>query len=147
MESTVKAAMLKSSHVLVPAATATTPSPTRGLRRVQSGSSITIESPLKGSAADLDHLHAAKGATTPDARGGPSTAIHHSRGVSVDVPQRPKSRSGFTNSAADWNSGTARGKVFSPVQFVSLLTGKSSLELEVDVVKKLRLFLRNEAAR
>ncbi len=152
MESTVKAAMLKSSHVLGPAATATTaPAPTRGLRRVQSGSSISIESPLKGSAADFDHLYTANGTTAPDAQGGrsavTSTAIHHSRGVSVDIPRRPKSRTGFTTSAADLNNGTARGKVLSPVQIVSLLTGKSSLELEVDVVKKLRLLLRNEAAR
>jgi hypothetical protein len=153
MESTVKAAMLKSSHVLGPAATATAPvPPTRGLRRVQSGSSI--ESPLKGSVAVFDHPHTANGATMPDARGGPSavtattaSANHHSRGVSVDVPRRPKSRSGFTTPAADLNSSAARGKVFSPVQIVSLLTGKSSLELEVDVVKKLRLLLRNEAAR
>jgi hypothetical protein len=49
--------------------------------------------------------------------------------------------------AADLTGNTARGKVLSPLQFVSLLTGKSSLELEVDVVKKLRLLLRNEAAR
>jgi hypothetical protein len=155
MESTVKAAMLKSSYVLVPTATATTPAATtRGLRRVQSGSSI--ESPLKGSAAVLDQPQTANGATMPDARGGPSASavtattasgIHHSRGVSIDVPRRPKSRSGFTTSAVDLNSTTARGKVFSPVQIVSLLTGKSSLELEVDVVKKLRLLLRNESAR
>jgi hypothetical protein len=38
-------------------------------------------------------------------------------------------------------------KTLSPVQFVSVLTGKSSLELEVEVVKKLCLLLRNEAAR
>ena len=152
MEPTVKAAMLKSSHVLAPAATATTPAPTtRGLRRVQSGSSISIESPLNGSAAVLGHPQTANGATMPDARYGPSaataSAIHHSRGVSIDAPRRPKSRSGFTTSATDLNSSTARGKAFSPVQIVSLLTGKSSLELEVDVVKKLRLLLRNEAAR
>jgi len=155
MEPTVKAAMLKSSHVLAPAATATAPAPTtRGLRRVQSGSSISIESPLNGSAAVLGHPQTANGATMPDARYGPSaatattaSAIHHSRGVSIDAPRRPKSRSGFTTSATDLNSSTVRGKAFSPVQIVSLLTGKSSLELEVDVVKKLRLLLRNEAAR
>jgi hypothetical protein len=154
MEPAVKAAMLKSSHVLGPAATASVPAPAaRGLRRVQSGSSINIEFPLKGSAAVLDH-HAAKKATPPDAQGGPSgatattAAYSHSRGVSVDVvsPQRPKSRSGFV-AGADSTGNTARGKVLSPLQFVSLLTGKSSLELEVDVVKKLRLLLRNEAAR
>ncbi|KAF8492619.1 armadillo-type protein [Russula emetica] len=150
MESTVKAAMLKSSHVIAPAATATAPAPTRSLRRVQSGSSIEL--PLKGSAAVLDHPYTTNGATMPDARGGLSavtattSGIHHSRGVSIDVPRRPKSRSGFATSAADLNSTTARGKVFSPVQIVSLLTGKSSLELEVDVVKKLRLLLRNESA-
>jgi hypothetical protein len=33
------------------------------------------------------------------------------------------------------------------MQSVSLLTGKSGLELEVDVVKKLQLLLRNEVAR
>ena len=157
MEPAVKAAMLKSSHVLGPAATATAPAAARGLRRVQSGSSINIESPLKGAAAALDpnYHHTAKGATPPDAQGGhigatasrtSPTAVHHSRGVSVDVasPQRPKSRSGFTTSVA---AADARGKVLSPLQFVSLLTGKSSLELEVDVVKKLRLLLRNEVAR
>ena len=157
MEPAVKAAMLKSSHVLGPAATATAPASARGLRRVQSGSSINIElPPLKGAAAALNpnYHHTAKGTTSPDAQGGPIGAtasstsvggVHHSRGVSVDVasPQRPKSRSGFTTSAA----ADARGKVLSPLQFVSLLTGKSSLELEVDVVKKLRLLLRNEAAR
>ena len=154
MESTVKAAMLKSSHVLGPTAIATAPAPTRGLRRVQSGSSISTESPPRGSAAVLDHPYTANGTTKPDARGGSSavtatttSAIHHSRGVSIDIPRRPKSRSGFTTSVTDLNSSTARGKVLSPVQIVSLLTGKSSLELEVDVVKKLRLLLRNEAAR
>jgi hypothetical protein len=147
--------MLKSSHVLAPAATATAPAPTRGLRRVQSGSSINIELP-KGAVAVLDHRHhhTAKGATPPDAQGGPSgatataTSAHHSRGVSVDVasPQRPKSRAGFATAIAAPDSA-ARGKVYSPLQIVSQLTGKSSLELEVDVVKKLRLLLRNEAAR
>jgi hypothetical protein len=154
MEPAVKAAMLKSSHVLAPATTASAPAPTRGLRRVQSGSSINIESPKGAAAAVLDHRHhhyTAKGATPPDAQGGPSgatattttTSANHSRGVSVDVasPQRPKSRSGFTTAVA------VPGKVYSPLQIVSLLTGKSSLELEVDVVKKLRLLLRNEAAR
>jgi hypothetical protein len=72
----------------------------------------------------------------------------------VESPRRPKSRTGFSASgggAPDLGTTAAataaRGKAFSPVQFVSLLTGKSSVELEVDVVKKLRLLLRNEAAR
>jgi len=158
MESSVKAAMLKSSHVLD-----TPPAPARGLRRVQSGSSLNLESsPHKG--ADLvpdphqrrQHHHPA---TPPGAQVGTrdatTTAAQHSRGVSVDVvvpPRRPKSRTGFSASGAPPDLGAAsatasRGKVFSPVQFVSLLTGKSSVELEVDVVKKLVLLLRNESAR
>jgi len=167
MEPSVKAAMLKSSHVLSP--TATPPAPSRGLRRVQSGSSLDIESsPHKGAGAVPDHHHhhhhpTSSGATPPGAQFfGPrdattTAAAHHSRGVSVDVvvpPRRPKSRTGFSASgggAPDLGiaaaATAARGKAFSPVQFVSLLTGKSSLELEVDVVKKLRLLLRNEAAR
>ena len=170
MEPSVKAAMLKSSHVLSP--TATPPAPSRGLRRVQSGSSLDIESsPHKGAGAVPDHHHhhhsTSSGATPPGAQFfGPrdatttaaaAAAAHHSRGVSVDVvvpSRRPKSRTGFSASgggAPDLGiaaaATAARGKAFSPVQFVSLLTGKSSLELEVDVVKKLRLLLRNEAAR
>ena len=156
--------MLKSSHVLSP--TATPPAPSRGLRRVQSGSSLDIESsPHKGAVPDHHHHHhpTSSGATPPGAQFfGPrdattTAAAHHSRGVSVDVvvpPRRPKSRTGFSASgggAPDLGiaaaATAARGKAFSPVQFVSLLTGKSSLELEVDVVKKLRLLLRNEAAR
>jgi len=164
MEPSVKAAMLKSSHVLSP--TATPPAPSRGLRRVQSGSSLDIESsPHKGAVPDHHHHHhpTSSGATPPGAQFfGPrdattTAAAHHSRGVSVDVvvpPRRPKSRTGFSASgggAPDLGiaaaATAARGKAFSPLQFVSLLTGKSSLELEVDVVKKLRLLLRNEAAR
>ncbi len=156
--------MLKSSHVLSP--TATPPAPSRGLRRVQSGSSLDIESsPHKGAVPDHHHHHhpTSSGATPPGAQFfGPrdattTAAAHHSRGVSVDVvvpPRRPKSRTGFSASgggAPDLGiaaaATAARGKAFSPLQFVSLLTGKSSLELEVDVVKKLRLLLRNEAAR
>jgi hypothetical protein len=158
MESSVKAAMLKSSHVLTPAATP--PASARGLRRVQSGSSLNLESSPhhKSAGAAPDHHKATPSRATPSgARVGPRdattvAAAQHSRGKSVDVvvsPGRPKSRSG-SGAAPDLGASTAlgsRGKVFSPVQFVSLLTGKSSLELEVDVVKKLVLLLRNETAR
>jgi hypothetical protein len=153
--------MLKSSHVLV--SPATPPAPARGLRRVQSGSSLNLDSSPhhKGAGAVPDHHHPSKAtpsrATPPGAHVGPrnattAAAAQHSRGKSVDVvvsPNRPKSRSGY-GGAPDLGANTAlgsRGKVFSPVQFVSVLTGKSSLELEVDVLKKLVLLLRNEAAR
>ncbi|KAH9957444.1 armadillo-type protein [Russula dissimulans] len=150
MEPSVKAAMLKSSHVLAPPA-ATTPAPARGLRRVQSGSSLNLDSPHKDAAAVPDQYHYHRPAKSISAQDAAAAAgPQHSRGLSVDVvspPRRPKSRSGFAASATAGDLyGAARGKVFSPVQFVSLLTGKSSLGLEVDIVKKLRLMLRNEAA-
>ncbi|KAH9167883.1 armadillo-type protein [Lactarius sanguifluus] len=131
MEPSVKAAMLKSSQVIVPTAA---PGTSRSLRRVQSGSSLNIESPRKGTISDYypSPAQAVQGAV----------ALQHSRGVSVDVA-RPKSRTGFTDAK---DGKAAAQKTLSPVQFVSVLTGKSSLELEVDVLKKLRLLLRNEAA-
>jgi hypothetical protein len=139
MESSVKAAMLKSSHVL--ASPATTPATARGLRRVQSGSSLKLESPRTpgaDAAAILDYPSASDDILS----------AQHSRGASVDVvPRRPKSRSG---SIAPTDLGTSKSGAkgtLSPVQFVSLLIAKSSLGLEVDVIKKLRLLLRNEAAR
>ncbi|KAI0264348.1 armadillo-type protein [Gloeopeniophorella convolvens] len=132
MEPSVKAAMLKSSQVITPAATIGT---TRGLRRVQSGSSLDIESPRKGAAPEY-YPATAVGDRFADVHSGHSA--QHSRGVSVDVT-RPKSRNGHAD-------GRGTQRVLSPVQFVSLFTGTSSIELEVDIVKKLRLLLRNESA-
>ena len=37
-------------------------------------------------------------------------------------------------------------KATTPTRFTSILTGTSSLKLEIDDVKKLRLMLRNEPA-
>jgi hypothetical protein len=139
MESSVKAAMLKSSHVLTSPPTA--PESARGLRRVQSGSSLNLESPRTPRTGT---------ANTPAETLGGVQSAQHSRGVSVDlVPRRPKSRSGglATPDLGTGKSGTQKAAALSPVQIVSVLTAKSSLELDVDVVKKLRLFLRNEAAR
>ena len=144
MEPSVKAAMLKSSQVLVPG---TAPASTRGLRRVQSGSSLNIESPRNGTISDYFASPSTPGdKSAAQAVQGAAAAALHSRGVSVDVP-RPKSRTGFTDLGHAKDGKGAPQKTLSPVQFVSVLTGKSSLELEVEVVKKLCLLLRNEAAR
>jgi len=136
---------------------------------MQSSSSLNIElSPHKGTATIPDHHHhchhpTSLGATLPSTQFfGPRDATmtittHHSCSVLVNmvVPlQHPKSCTSFSASssgALDLGIAAAtiaaRGKAFSPVQFVSLLTGKLSLELKVDVVKKLWLLLQNEAAR
>jgi hypothetical protein len=168
VEPSVKAAMLKLSHILSP--TATPLAPSHSLCHVQSGSSLNIESsPHKGAAAVPDHHYhhhhhpTSSGATPPGAQFfGPrdattTTAAHHSYGMLVNmvVPLwRPKLCTSFSaSSGGTLDLGIAAatmaacGKAFLPMQSVSLLTGKSSLELEVDVVKKLRLLLRNEVAR
>lgn len=136
--------MLKSSHTLTmvppPVDRPSTPPATRGLRRVQSGSSLSIESPRPQRVASNFYNQpnmAASGVTLVD---GPRT-----RGMSMDLA-RPKSRG-----AGDGPSKSAKdkgvSKTLSPVQFVSQLTSTSSLTLSVEVVKKLRLLLRNESAR
>lgn len=42
---------------------------------------------------------------------------------------------------------TSAAKAWTPVRFASLLAGTSSMILDVEVIKKLRLMLRNESAR
>ncbi|KAI0027501.1 armadillo-type protein [Vararia minispora EC-137] len=140
MESNVKEAMLKSSHTLAmpPPTRPATPSAPRGLRRVQSGSSLSIESPRPQRVTSNFYQQpslAISGTTLVDAR--------HARGSSMDLT-RPKSRGvGFADKGSKEKSSM---KNLSPVQLVSQLTGTSSLALSVEVVKKLRLMLRNEAA-
>jgi len=48
----------------------------------------------------------------------------------------------MTNKSKD----KAFGKTVTPVNFCSILFSSSSLTLDIEVVKKLRLMLRNEAA-
>ncbi|KAI0322116.1 armadillo-type protein [Amylostereum chailletii] len=149
METTVKEAMLKSSHTLVMPTSAglerpqTPPQPqfSHGLRRVQSGSSLSIESPRPQKVSDNFYQTSSRAAFGD---------LQHARGSSVDL-FRPKSRSQTNAMLAE---GVAAGKAkdkgvaknLSPVQFVSTLTSTSSTELAVEPVKKLRLMLRNESA-
>ena len=143
MESTVKEAMLKSSHTLVmpqPVDRPATPPASRGLRRVQSGSSLSIESPRPQRIASNFYQQpsmAISGTTLVEGQ--------RARGMSMDLA-RPKSRG-----AGDGPSKSAKDKgpvkSLSPVQFVSQLTSTSSLTLPVESVKKLRIMLRNEPAR
>ena len=83
----------------------------------------------------------------------------HARGVSIDVPrlfsrsqvQLPLSTSQVDLSTSNQfkhgkDRNTSSGKSISPTKFVSILTGSSSLELDIELIKKLRLLLRNESA-
>lgn len=151
MESSVKAAMLKSSQVLALGVAPASPPPTpRGMRRVHSGSSLSIESP-RPQRASVDRYQTAghaHGAALFDAVG---SQTHHARGMSFDMP-RPKSRAQgntvFLDNVVASKPAKDKStiKVMSSVQFVSILTGSSSIQLDVDIIKKLRLLLRNESA-
>ncbi|KZV59875.1 hypothetical protein PENSPDRAFT_644700 [Peniophora sp. CONT] len=140
MESTVKEAMLKGSHTLVMPQAAerpATPPATRGLRRVQSGSSLSIESPRPQRVASNFYQQpsmAISGITLVEGQ--------RTRGMSMDLA-RPKSRGAGEGPKSAKDKGPAK---LSPVQFVSQLTSTSSLTLPVELVKKLRIMLRNEPA-
>ncbi|KAA1467753.1 hypothetical protein DENSPDRAFT_847772 [Dentipellis sp. KUC8613] len=146
MEPSVKAAMLKSSQTLAIAVEdPASPEPTRRLRRVQSGSSISIESPRpQRSAVQLERYQTAGRPLGAPNFGADDSAIHYS--------PRPKSRAQGDGAYPEGGPGPKSAKDkgsmnrLSSTQFVSILTGRSSVELDVDIVKKLRIMLRNEPA-
>lgn len=138
MESSVKAAMLKSQQTLASAPTPTTP---RGMRKAHSSDSIT--SPKQS--VDC-------GTRTPGRSHGNSFAdppVAHSRGLSMDIA-RPASRAQTPfggDSSKLRNKDKSTKANWTPGKFCSILDSTSSSLLEVETVKKLRLLLRNEAAR
>lgn len=164
MDTSVKAAMLKSSRVVTanpPANTTPTAQPfaprtVRKARSIESIVSPSAHTPVSG----LGHeSQPRRGGLWKNAIAGKSaTDLHasdvmdktHGRGRSFDT-SRTLSRSEtpavipgdlMTNKSRD----KAFGKTITPVKFCSILFSTSSTALEVDAVKKLRLMLRNESA-
>ncbi|KAG6819528.1 hypothetical protein H0H93_011031 [Arthromyces matolae] len=164
MDDTVKAAMLKSSQTMavnVPKeATAPIAPRTVALRRVHSTDSL--ESPRKPKPyLTSDEIEPPR---APFA-GGQVSAIHgsqsprrpssHSRGLSFDT-QRMFSRSQVNLESPSATDLISSGKLnkekptstknLSPTKFFSILSGTSSIQLDIEDIKKLRLLLRNETA-
>ena len=167
MESSVKAAMLKSSQTLsrgsAPQHIPLPPSPGQphsqhSLRKSHSSQSITsLSSPKK---VLLMH-DAPRSAGLDDGRGRPFFATHI-RTSSLDTP---RAGSGTVSSQADGpvrGQSHARGQSVgngkqsvrekekssvSVQKYCGILVGTSTLQLDVETVKKLRLMLRNESAR
>jgi hypothetical protein len=147
MESSVKAAMLKSSKTI---GNTQQPQTTRGLRRAHSIESLESPKPSKKS-VDYDNLyHKTAGRTSVnpvanDDSARPETRTR-SRGKSIDFP-RPKSRAG-DRSPDEGGKGKDKkaGNSWTPSRFCTILDSTPSATLEVEVVKKLRLHLRNELA-
>ena len=164
MDASVKAAMLKSSRVLTtkPPASATVaaqPSAPKAVRKARSIESILSSSPhtpISGFAQDGQPRRGGlwgnplAGKSTADLHTSDFTDKTHGRGMSFDTSRSlPRSQMPavvpgdlMTNKSKD----KAFGRTITPVNFCSILFSSSSLTLDIDVVKKLRLMLRNEAA-
>ncbi|KAG0706746.1 armadillo-type protein [Suillus ampliporus] len=153
MDSTVKAAMLKSSHVLTSNPTPGPPSTPRTLRRAHSSQSIG--SPLPPSLR-YDQMPT-KGSWMTGLSGKSTTDLHaldgnqgHERGSSVDAArtlsrgQIPPVIPGDLITSKSKDKGFVKN--ITPVKFCSILSSTSSTQLELETVKKLRLLLRNESA-
>ena len=145
----MKAAMLKSSQTLsrntapqhIPL-----PSSPHSLRRSHSSQSInSLSSPKKHFLNDD-----APRSADAESRGRPFFAAGHGRTSSLDIP-RAASSVGSSHSDGHSNgkhsSKEKEKNVTSVAKYCSILTSTSTLQLEVETVKKLRLMLRNESAR
>jgi len=145
MESSVKAAMLKSSKTVAN----TQPQTTRGLRKAHSIESLESPKPAKKS-MDHDNLYhktAGRATVNPVPDNDSARPKSRSRGKSIDFP-RSKSRA--RNKSVDEGVKGKDKKVvnsWTPSRFCTILDTTPSATLEVETVKKLRLHLRNESAR
>ncbi|KAH8831489.1 armadillo-type protein [Flagelloscypha sp. PMI_526] len=166
MDSTVKAAMIKSSQTLGPKLSDSPPLqvqtelPTtpRSLRRPRSIDSINaLPAPSGFSSGYNPYSKLQSSAQHADLLDGNSTTYSsHQRGTSFDT-SRLFSRSQLNLSANQSTltlvtKGNGKDKHMlsaksqTPTKMVSVLQGTSSLQLDIENVKKLRLLLRNESA-
>lgn len=158
--------MLRSSQVIKqPTPTApTTPnkSANNTLRKSKSSDSVATPRPQNKEPDDLPQPPQATGrflgaamrssvslGRHSDDEARPSRATtRHSRGLSLDVSKHSSripiplslSDGAAKKSQQGWSKDTA------PSRYANILAGTSSLELDVEIVKKLRLLLRNESA-
>ncbi|KDQ57071.1 hypothetical protein JAAARDRAFT_157150 [Jaapia argillacea MUCL 33604] len=154
MESSVKAAMLKSSQTLAIKPPGSPPT----LRRTRSDESIESPRPPKfylgqehpraptpsgrTRTPDIGLVH---GTSPLSSTSGSSGA--HTRGRSMDKPRGqapPQTSSDFGTTKSKKEKGTLKN--LGPGVFCGMLQSTSSSELDVEFVKKLRLCLRNEPA-
>ena len=168
MEPSVKAAMLRSSQTLAKKTTNTPETPKKKshntLRKARSSESIASPRPTPPLAYDFPAPPSAAGRFMGSAMASttslahypesPTSAPHsfgsHSRGASLDIPRSKTPGPGGNKnelSNAKLSKDKAVSKDLVPAKFVNLLMGTSSLHLDIEAIKKLRLLLRNESAR
>lgn len=170
MDSTVKAAMLKSSQGMTLNIKSTIPEvplapQSMGLRRTRS--TDTLESPrqqkpaldyeLRPPMAPFALSDQSRRPSSNSSIGSPRKSSH-SRGISLGAGLMSRSQVNLLSNgstldltATSGKSGKEKGpgtsKIISPTRSISILVGTSSTDLDVEQVKKLRLLLRNESAR
>ncbi|EIW84307.1 hypothetical protein CONPUDRAFT_120069 [Coniophora puteana RWD-64-598 SS2] len=136
MDSTVKAAMIKSSHTVIAKPPPSPPHTPRTLRKAHSSESL-VSPPRPGG-----FYNPTIGTSTADL----SSHTSHERGVSIDIMRTMSRADGALVTSSDFAKPKDKLKSLTPVKLCSILSGNSSTELDVEVVKKLRLLLRNESA-
>jgi hypothetical protein len=139
METSVKAAMLKSSATLSKGSVAMMlpPATPRSLRKAHSSNSInSLNSPKHTPQSSVDDT---------DVMFSPKRPSMHVRGKSLDkVKAVPPAAGDGAKSGKDKGGKNA---ALSAAKYCALLTSTSSTQLDIEIVKKLRLLLRNESAR
>lgn len=135
MDPTVKAAFLKSSQILSqnkPPPTA--PLTPRGLRKALSSESLASPHPTTKQKSSLEQYDLPGSSKLPSAS---RSSFDLTKPIgSYAAPQTKANKDKRTKVAS-----------VTPEKYVGILLGTSTIQMDVEVVKKLRLLLRNESAR
>jgi hypothetical protein len=145
MESTVKAAMLKSSQTMAQMRPPSPPATPKTLRRTRSTDSVP--SPRAGADKPAPQPEAAR--TSLDAGASPRPPFGRGKSSSDLNAAHAVAGTGAGAAAAKKGKDTFKGSMrhFTPTAMVAVLQETSSTQLDVEMIKKLRLLLRNESAR
>ncbi|CAK5268292.1 unnamed protein product [Mycena citricolor] len=172
---TITPASLSSMGLPMPPPTVAplTPRSASALRRTRSTETLDSPRRVKSGAADdsfefvqprapalfAESAHNASSTSLAGGGAGSRKSSAHSRGTSFDKSRllsmslsRSQVHLPISASMVDLTGRppaartAAKAKDLSPQRFCSVLTGQSSTELDIEVVKKLRLMLRNESA-
>ncbi|PIL35423.1 hypothetical protein GSI_02150 [Ganoderma sinense ZZ0214-1] len=139
MDPTVKAAFLKSSHVLAQMKPAPAPLTPRTLRRVHSSESM-LSSP-RPQKPSLEEYDLTETPLIPMALG-----TSHSRGKSLDVRRQAMEPKPAPIAPLKVSKDKKKSSTTTPEKYVNILLSQSSTNMDIEVIKKLRLLLRNESA-
>lgn len=136
----MKAAFLKSSHMLAQMKPAQTSAPftPRTIRKIHSSESLlSSPRPQKPTLEEYDLTNASRS----------PFGTSHSRGKSLDVRRQVLDAKVAPIAPLKVSKDLKKTAAISPDKYVRILLGQSSTAMDIEFVKKLRLLLRNESAR